>query len=1067
MIFTDLILSAFKNSGEYKNLVYELAKLKNAKRRFPIAAAGLSTGSMETFAAALCVDAGEKALIVSPDEKTSVKLRDSMLNFFGGVYIYPKKDEILAGVNNNNIISPVSGGPFEHERIKILAKVLNGDFDVVITTLDALLQYTMPAEELIESFIDLKFGGSIENMREFLENLASMGYERVDIVEETGKFSVRGGIIDIFSPSGDKPVRLELFGDEIDSMGIFDPLTQRRTENIKEFGIIPAGERQLNKNSKNNQCFLDYFDVNKTILFINESVKVNERQKAAEEIMKETLINLLEKNPDSGSDLSLGSVTLEDFHIEKLKFKTVICDNFLSGQSSSDMRLSGIYSFNSRQTAGFSDGFEILKDDLSKYCENQYKTLVFLDSDAGIKSFADYLEDSGVKYILPEFGKCNNIDDIPEGLVTLVKTPRIGDNNKSRPLNESPLLVKGVPEGRGLQKNTPTPVKMSADILPPPSRKGANAIFSIPGFELPGQKFALITDGGSDKRPAGAGARRGRGESGIVRQSGGKYAKTARQKLMSYTDLSPGDYVVHNNYGIGRFVAVERLEVSGVQKDFIKIAYLGTDILYVPCSQLDLVSKYIGAGSDGGEGSVKLSKMGGSGWTKAKAKAKYAARDIARELIKLYAARQQKKGHAFSEDTEWQKDFESLFEYAETDDQLICSEQIKEDMMNPVPMDRLLCGDVGFGKTEVALRAVFKCVSESMQAAILVPTTILAWQHYQTILSRFREFPVKIEMLSRFRSKKEQDEIIKKLRTGQIDIIIGTHRIIQKDIKFKNLGLLVVDEEQRFGVAHKEKLKQLAENIDVLTLTATPIPRTLNMALSGIRDMSAIEEPPRDRLPVQTYIFEYDENIIAEAVRNEIRRGGQVFYLHNRVETIEQKAFRLGEILGEDIKIGVGHGQMDEGALSKVWRSMLEGEIDILVCTTIIESGIDIPDANTLIIEDADRLGLSQLHQIRGRVGRSNRRAYAYFTYPKNKVLTEIATKRLTAIREYTEFGAGFKIAMRDLEIRGAGNLLGAQQHGQMDAVGYDLYVRILERAVNEEKKRIELSGEYGYGPED
>ena len=1061
MVYTDLILSAIRSDKEYKNLIYELSKLKKQKiqnERFPIVAQGLCDGSLETFAAAVCNDINEKALIVVSDEKTAAKLQNSMLNFFGKVYVYPKKDFIFMGMENIN-------NPFEHERMKILSKVLNGNFDVVITTLDAMLQYTLPCEKLKEYSVDIKIGETIKDLDMFLNKLVRAGYKRADIVEEPARFSVRGGIIDIFSPSEEYPVRIELFGDEIDAMGIFDPLTQRRIENIKEFKVIPATETVLDEKSrencinllenlvkskkteqnvidrlyfeidslKNNEeisskdrfisciydidkksCLIDYFDPDDIILFMNESVKINEKQKASEQIMTETVIDLIEKGYIDGKNADYG-VSLEDFNISRLDFKTIICDTFVSGL---DMRLSGLYSFTTRQSPHFSEGFTILKEDLESYSSSGYKIAVFLDSDAGIRSFSDYLNDSGIKYILPDAKDINNkysdIENLPAGFAAIIKTPKIEYKNN-------------------------------------------NILFDLQGFELPKQKFVLITDSQSDKRAEALKRQRSRN----VQESGGRYAKTARQKLMSYTDLSVGDYVVHNNYGIGRFLGIERLTVSGgVQKDFIKIQYLGTDILYVPCNQLDLVSKYIGAGSE--DSMVRLSKMGGPAWNKAKTKAKSAARDIAKQLIKLYAARQNKQGYAFAPDTEWQKDFESLFEYAETDDQLICSDQIKDDMMCSVPMDRLLCGDVGFGKTEVALRAVFKCVSESKQAAILVPTTILAWQHYQTILSRFREFPVKIDFLSRFKSKKEQEAVIKKLRAGTIDIIIGTHRIIQKDIKFKDLGLLIVDEEQRFGVAHKEKLKQLAENIDVLTLTATPIPRTLNMALSGIRDMSVIEEAPHDRIPVQTYIFEYDENVITEAVKNEIRRGGQVFYLHNRVETIEQKAYKLAEICGGDIKIGVAHGQMDEESLSKVWRNMLDGEIDVLVCTTIIESGIDIPDANTLIVEDADRLGLAQLHQIRGRVGRSNRRAYAYFTYPKHKVLSEISAKRLTAIREYTEFGSGFKIAMRDLEIRGAGNLLGAEQHGQMDAVGYDLYVKILERAVSEEKRKLKLRQKYG-----
>ncbi|MCL2772728.1 MAG: transcription-repair coupling factor, partial [Oscillospiraceae bacterium] len=774
---------------------------------------------------------------------------------------------------------------------------------------------------------------------------------------------------------------------------------------------------------ENKECLLDYFDADSTVLFMNESLRINERQKVSEQIITETVIDLVEKGYIDGKN-AYYSATLEDFNIFRTKFKTVICDMFVSGL---DINLAGLFSFTTRQSPHISEGFNILKDDLENFASSGYKIIVFLNSDAGIKSLADTLSDFEIKYISVDINRYKDINDLPGGYAVIIKTPKL--------LNSANLC-------------------------------------DIRGFELPKQKFALITDSLSDKRVETLKKR------SIYNQGGKKSQQSSRQKIMSYTDLTAGDYVVHSNYGIGIFMGIERLDVSGgVQKDFIKIKYDGSDILYVPCNQLDLVSKYIGARSE--DSSVKLSKMGGSNWQKAKSRAKSAAKDIANELIKLYAARQLKKGYAFQSDTEWQKDFESLFEYTETEDQLVCAEQIKTDMQQPVPMDRLLCGDVGFGKTEVALRAVFKCVSESKQAAILVPTTILAWQHYQTILSRFREFPVKIDMLSRFRSKKEQIEILKKLKSGEVDIIIGTHRIIQNDVKFKDLGLLIVDEEQRFGVAHKEKIKQVAEDIDVLTLTATPIPRTLNMALSGIRDMSVIEEAPHDRIPVQTYIFEYDDNIISEAIKNEIRRGGQVFYLHNRVETIEQTALKIKELCKNEssiniedgseneIKIGIAHGQMDEESLSKVWQSMLQGETDILVCTTIIESGIDIPDANTLIVEDADRLGLAQLHQIRGRVGRSSRRAYAYLTYPKNKVITEIAAKRLKAIREYTEFGAGFKIAMRDLEIRGAGNLLGSQQHGAMEGVGYDLYVKILEKAVNDQKKKLDQRKKLGFTDED
>ena len=522
-----------------------------------------------------------------------------------------------------------------------------------------------------------------------------------------------------------------------------------------------------------------------------------------------------------------------------------------------------------------------------------------------------------------------------------------------------------------------------------------------------------------------------------------------REKLQSYSDLSPGDYVVHEHHGIGRFLGIFKLPVDGVEKDYIKIAYSGTDSLYVPATQLDLVSKYIGGSEDH---KVKLSKLGGTDWQKTKAKAKGAVKELAKELIRLYAERSRRPGYAFSPDTTWQREIEDSFEYTETEDQLRAVEEIKADMEKQVPMDRLLCGDVGYGKTEVAFRAIMKCVMDGKQAAILVPTTVLARQHYITAVKRFAKYPVKIDVLSRFRSNAQIRQALKNLKTGNTDIIIGTHRLIQKDVVFKDLGLLVVDEEQRFGVSHKERLKELARQVDVLTLSATPIPRTLNMALSGLRDMSSIEEPPSGRHPVQTYVLEHNWSVLHDAIRREISRGGQVYYLHNRVETIDRTAAKLSSLLGSSVSIAVAHGKMDEEHLNEVMDRMVAGEIQVLVCTTIIETGIDIPNVNTLIIEDADRLGLAQLHQLRGRVGRSPRHAFAYFTFRRGKILTEIASKRLSTIREFAEFNSGFKIAMRDLEIRGAGNLLGAEQSGHMLSVGYDMYLKLLEEAVLEEK---------------
>ena len=565
------------------------------------------------------------------------------------------------------------------------------------------------------------------------------------------------------------------------------------------------------------------------------------------------------------------------------------------------------------------------------------------------------------------------------------------------------------------------------------------------GAEYPQLSLAILTEGQMTAAMAG-------------RERKKTAKKDNRQKLLSYTDLTPGDLVVHAHHGIGRFEGIRKMPVDGVEKDYIKIAYAAGDSLYVPATALDLVSKYIGGGGEDDSRPAKLNRLGGTDWSKQKARAKAAAKDLAKGLIALYAERQRRPGFAFSPDSPWQQEFEEAFDYAETDDQLRCIEEIKKDMEKAVPMDRLLCGDVGYGKTEVALRAVMKCILDGKQAAILVPTTVLAQQHFATAVGRFRSFPVEIRVLSRFQTPGQVRQILADLRGGRIDLLIGTHKLLQKDVQFKDLGLLIIDEEQRFGVSHKEKLKEMAKQVDVLTLSATPIPRTLNMALSGIRDMSTLEEPPQNRQPVQTYVIEHDWGTLADAMRREIGRGGQVYYLHNRVDSIDATASRIKKMLGDEVNVVVGHGKMGEKELTSVMQQMVEGTAQVMVCTTIIETGIDIANANTLIIEDADKMGLAQLHQIRGRIGRSARRAYAYMTFRPGKALSEIATKRLTAIREYVEFGSGFKIAMRDLEIRGAGNLLGPEQSGYMMSVGYDMYLQLLEDAVLEEqggKKKV------------
>ena len=592
------------------------------------------------------------------------------------------------------------------------------------------------------------------------------------------------------------------------------------------------------------------------------------------------------------------------------------------------------------------------------------------------------------------------------------------------------------------ERSIPAVLDLKGAAMPKPGELRITVGALSAGCEWPALKLAVLTEG----------------QLTAPTQKKLKLKKDSnRQKLQSYTDLSPGDLVVHTHHGIGRFAGIQRMPVDGVEKDYIKIDYAGGDCLYVPVTQLDMVSKYIGGGED--QERTRLNKLGGTEWAKQKTKARKAAKDLAAGLTKLYAERQRRPGFAFSPDSPWQTEFEEAFPYAETGDQLQAIADIKKDMEQPRPMDRLLCGDVGYGKTEVALRAVMKCILDGKQAAILVPTTVLAQQHYATACGRFRDFPVKIEVLSRFTTAKEQKRILEAARTGNLDLLIGTHKLLQKNMEFKDLGLLVIDEEQRFGVTHKERLKEMSRQVDVLTLSATPIPRTLNMALSGLRDMSTIEEPPADRQPVQTYVLEHDWAILEDAMRKELARGGQIYYLHNRVETIDLTASRIQKLLGPEVRVAVGHGKMGEQELSAVMQAMVDGEADVLVCTTIIETGIDIPNVNTLIMEDADRLGLAQLHQIRGRIGRSTRRAYAYLTYRQGKILQETAAKRLAAIREYVEFGSGFKIAMRDLEIRGAGNLLGPEQSGYLMSVGYDLYLKLLEEAVLEERgeeKKIE-----------
>ncbi|MBQ2765440.1 MAG: transcription-repair coupling factor, partial [Clostridia bacterium] len=826
--------------------------------------------------------------------------------------------------------------------------------------------------------------------------------------------------------------------DEIDRMGYFDVMTQRNIENLTHITVTPAREivtttesraaikkaalQQLKKASEERVSAelsgeVEAIDGGTELNFIDKYISLVYEEKitladyaayAAEACgLRYPLVFVQEERACSDR------MKAYDFHItseiETLLEKNEISPRFAdysrhidyyetfidkSGALLCDTfatnqpgrKLSGLYAFRTKQTVSYADNMDLLIEDLTDYAESKFRTVVLCENETAAKNTANALCERGLQAIAASSERSYGILSLPESVT---------------------LVLSG---------------------------------FNLSGFELTATRFALLSmyqNPNSYSRTILSHGRRS------------KHSRSSQEKILSYNDLTIGDFVVHANHGIGMYMGIEQLTVVGVTKDYIKIQYAGSDLLYLPTDQLDMVSKYIGAHTE--NVGVNLSKMGGAEWTRAKTKAKLAAKSMAKELIAQYAERQRRDGFAFVADDDFQRDFEAAFEYEETEGQLQSISEIKRDMESRVPMDRLLCGDVGFGKTEVALRAAFKAVMSGKQVAILVPTTILAMQHYQTITSRMRGFPVSVDMLSRFRTPKQQQETLRRLRRGDVDIIVGTHRLVSKDVEFRDLGLVIIDEEQRFGVAHKEKLKQISTNVDVLTLTATPIPRTLNMAMSGIRDMSVLDEAPGDRFPVQTFVMEYDELIISEAIKKELRRGGQVFFLHNTVDDIDAVALRLQRAV-PDARIAVAHGQMDKELLSDIWRGMVTGEIDILVSTTIIESGVDVPNANTLIIDHADRLGLSQLHQIRGRVGRSSRRAYAYFTYPPFKTLNEIAQKRLSAMREYTEFGSGFKIALRDLEIRGAGNLLGAEQHGQLDSIGYDLYVKILNEAVLEEK---------------
>ncbi len=917
----------------------------------------------------------------------------------------------------------------DRERLSVLAALIRGELDVIVTTPAAFMSPTMPKDLFLKLSVILRLGDTF-SPKELCDRLVSLGFSYSDSTEAKGQFSHRGGIVDLWSAEGEYPVRIEFFGDEIDRIVTFDPLTQRSIGACDSVSLLPAYEVVVDKESRGRiikeidkllssktvseeyreklkrerstaeaglplafrdkyigliygglWTLRDYFP-KKTVIFVSGTQECRDRAAARVKKLADEADGLVRAGMLS-KKYSTYSLSTDD--LSKLLYDnlTLHLNTFAGGVSG--MKLSGLFGFRCRSTVAYGENINMLREDIEGFVRGGYRVILLSQTKQGAESVFDTLEAMDIHPLKLYEGDKTSIRDYPAGTVMIA-----------------------VGEGEG--------------------------------FDLCSPRVAVLSLAADSGKAVMAHRRR----QAVRRKIG-----SAGKQIMNYAELSDGDYVVHANYGIGRFLGVESVTIDGVTKDYITIQYAGTDRLFVPCDKLEMIGKYIGERDK--DGAVKLSVMGGADWTRAKSKAKSATRDIAKKLIRLYAERQSSPGYAFPEDSELQAEFESEFMYEETDSQLSAIADIKRDMTSSSPMNRLLCGDVGYGKTEVALRAAFKAILGGKQVALLVPTTILALQHYQTALSRMRSYAINVEMLSRFRKPKARAEIIKRTARGEIDLLIGTHAMISKQVTFRDLGLLIIDEEQRFGVAQKEKLREMAANVDTLMLSATPIPRTLNMAISGISDISVLDEAPGDRRPVATYVLEHDDGMIYEAIRRELDRRGQVLYLYNNIEDIALVAGRVEDAL-PDARVAFAHGRMEREEIEDIWHGLVVGEIDVLVCTTIIETGVDLPNANTLIIENADRFGLSQLHQIRGRVGRSERQAYAYLTYRPGKSLTEVAAKRLATIEQFAEFGAGFKIALRDMEIRGAGNLLGAEQHGYIESVGYDLYIKLLNEAIEEER---------------
>ncbi len=1026
---------------EYDNLVQAL---KSGKGPLQV------TGTLDSQKVHLMYELGEASafawkLVVTYDDTRAKEIYDDFRSFTSQVWLYPAKDLLFYSAD-------IHGNLMTRQRIAVLRRLMEDREGVVVTTMDGLMDHLLPLKYLREQSITVE-SGQVIDLDSWKERLVAMGYERMAQVDGMGQFSIRGGIVDIFPLTEEVPVRIELWDDEVDSIRTFDLESQRSVEQLESITIYPAAEvvlsgdqlaagiRRLEKEEKTYEkalreqhkpeeahrihtiieelrngldegwriggldayiryfcpdtvSFLEYFPQGESVIYLDEPARLKEKGETVELEFRESMVHRLEKGYLLPGQTGLLHPAAEVLARMQKPFAVMLTglDQKLPG-----MKVNQKFSIDVKNVNSYQNSFEILIKDLTRWKKEGYRVILLSPSRTRASRLASDLREYDLRAYCPDVRETDSGNG--------------GGDSTGSPDSGNPVAVNAA-----ANKVRPGEILVTYGNL-------------HRGFEYSLLKFVFITEGdmfGVEKK------RKRR-----------KKTNYQGKAIQSFTELSVGDYVVHEEHGLGIYKGIEKVERDKVIKDYIKIEYGDGGNLYLPATRLESIQKYAGAEAK----KPKLNKLGGAEWNKTKTRVRGAVQEIAKDLVKLYAARQEKAGFQYGPDTVWQREFEELFPYDETDDQMDAIDAVKKDMESRKIMDRLICGDVGYGKTEVALRAAFKAVQDSKQVVYLVPTTILAQQHYNTFVQRMKDFPVRVDMLSRFCTPARQKRTLEDLRKGMVDIVIGTHRVLSKDMQFKDLGLLIIDEEQRFGVAHKEKIKHLKENVDVLTLTATPIPRTLHMSLAGIRDMSVLEEPPVDRMPIQTYVMEYNEEMVREAINRELARNGQVYYVYNRVTDIDEVAGRV-QALVPDAVVTFAHGQMREHELERIMADFINGEIDVLVSTTIIETGLDIPNANTMIIHDADRMGLSQLYQLRGRVGRSNRTSYAFLMYKRDKLLREEAEKRLQAIREFTELGSGIKIAMRDLEIRGAGNVLGAEQHGHMEAVGYDLYCKMLNQAV-------------------